>query len=124
MERGFQIEIQKGLKNEERIAAIEFANWFVNESLTHDMSWRHLTNGGWGTNWEGGALRRGGKGWSVQLRGKNLNEMEIELIFRRASKNRRIFQIVRKKLFGIGQDKVTYGEIPTEFYCRYGEIKG
>jgi len=38
MNRGFQIEIQKGLALKERRIAIEYANWFIKEVLEHGMS--------------------------------------------------------------------------------------
>jgi len=126
MNRGFQIEIQKGLTLKERRIAIEYANWFIKEALEHGMSWKHLTDGGWNPNeYQGGRLRRGGLGWSVWSKIEKYDD--INLVFRRASKNRRIFQIIRRNLLGhelITKTKVQYGEIPTEFYCRYGEIKG
>jgi len=137
MKKGFQIEIQKDLSEEEKVVAIKFANEWTKDIIDNDLSWKDRTRGGWRSLYKRGVV-------GFRLRDNS------ELYFRRASRSRRIFQIVRGKdlkiepqemkyggTFDGGLDgcmcpghlgglKVStkYGDIETEVYCTVGNIKG
>lgn len=84
---GYRIEIEKDLGLTDKYSAIRFANEFIGE-VTVNGNWNHLTGGGW----------KGGRHWPIQrgVYGKSIGGSP-NLVFRRASKNKRIFQIVNKK---------------------------
>jgi hypothetical protein len=138
MSLGFQIEIAKNLNTAERKLAVEFAHKWTQEVLKNGLSWKNETRGGWKSFYKRGVA------------GLRIPKAD-GLYFRRASKSRRIFQIVRGTDLNIspqirrwgdehsgvlgtkcmcpdheGGLKVNnkYGDIPTEVYVRVGEIKG
>lgn len=141
MKKGFAIEIQEGLSADELSQAISVANKFVKEWIENDGSWKNKTRGGWESFYKRGKLgehikTHDGKQW-----------VDHGLYFRRASRGRRIFQIVRgvdltvpaqiKNKRGLkgGQNEPHSGGIPTgECDCpfhsgslkvstKYGDIK-
>jgi len=84
MKKGFQIEIQKNLTDEEREVAEKFANKWVSEVSAKDLSYAKAmrTEGGY-CSW----YKRGTLGQRID---------DGNLYFRRASRTKRIFQIVHK----------------------------
>jgi|GEM_PF-4244734 hypothetical protein len=84
--KGFAIEIQDSLGLSHRRQAEEFATWFIGE-VTVRSNWNHLTCGG--------PRPSDDKHWPLQ-RGVYGHEIgHSGLVFRRACKNQRIFQIVK-----------------------------
>ena len=87
--KGFQIEIEQGLEKHENDQAIKVANEFIKHWIEHDGSWKDQTRGGWAS-----FLRRGKLGNTIRtVNGGKWDD--FGLYFRRASRGRRIFQIVR-----------------------------
>lgn len=82
MKNGIQIEIQKDLNEVEKFSATEFAKKFVIDYLKDGMKFKG-TKGGWHSFY-----RRG----TIGLRFDDDNR----LYFRRASKHRRIYQIIKE----------------------------
>jgi hypothetical protein len=149
MKKGFAIEIQEGLNEKEMASAIWEANDFIGSWIKNNGSWKEKSQvGGWSS-----FLRRGTVGYPIRTRPipTTIDGQQSGLYFRRASKSRRIFQIVRAcdlnlkpnqtmKHGGVSEKigsmcmcpghegalKVStkYGEIKTKTYCMIGEIKG
>jgi len=153
MNKGFQIEIQKDLTDEEKEEAIKFANKWISDVAKEQLSWAKAmgTEGGWHSWYKRGTL------------GHRL-DTKSNLYFRRASRTKRIFQIVHKDNIKLAKDKdgdsimkstthlnrwgekstikdagegcmcptctgmlkVTnkYGDTETSVYCTIGEISG
>lgn len=130
--KGFAIEIQDSLGLEHRRRAEEFANWFIGEVAVRG-NWNHLTGGG---------PRPGDdKHWPLQrgVYGKTIGNSG--LVFRRACKNQRIFQIIlAKELRLLDSDKESpckcimhqggqrvvnkYGDIKCFRYYSTGQTRG
>ncbi len=83
MKNGIQIEIQIGLSETEDKEARLFSNNFLKEYITNGMKFKN-TQGGYYSYYKRGV---------VGLRFSR----ELNLYFRRASKNKRIFQIVKEE---------------------------
>lgn len=131
MKRGFQIEIQKDLNPDELSSAESFAKSFIINTLKDPAMKYNGENckGGWESYYKRGTL------------GKLLGGC---LVFRRVSKNRRVFGVVRlNELVRIDDNlipseklcrcPVCSGSIPVKWknkkpetfiYCKVGEIKG
>ncbi len=136
MKSGFQSEIATNLDLDQMKIATEFANKWISDVVKNNLSWKDSTQGGWK---------------SFYKRGIAGLKLENGLYFRRASKSRRIFHIVK------GEDLVIkpqvmkhgsehdgklgtkcmcpghegglvvenkYGDIETTLYARIGSIKG
>lgn len=88
MNKGFQILIEDELSSDLDNEAIDFANKWVTRVINNDCSWRDQTWGGWKSY-----LRRGIFGFFISSK-KNTFE---DLVFRRISKHKRIFGILRAK---------------------------
>ncbi len=146
MNKGFQIEIQEGLTDDEAHVALKEANWFIKEVTGHGMSWKHMTEGGYRSFYKRGTL-------GVRIRNKD-DSGDSGLYFRRASRTKRIFQVVRGADLNVksgqamnydeaephngklgsacrcpnheGSLKVDtkYGDIKTDVYCTIGVISG
>jgi hypothetical protein len=96
MKNGIQIEIQKDLNEVEKNSAIEFAKKFVGDYLKDGMKFKG-TQGGWHSFYRRGTI------------GLKFDD-ENKLYFRRASKHRRIYQIIREcelKMVPVGDEFVT-----------------
>ena len=78
------IKIQILLTAEELKEAISYANFFINEYKTHNKSWRHLSRGG---HPNGLSIQRNKFG--------RLFSTKHNLVFRRISKNKPIFAIIK-----------------------------
>jgi hypothetical protein len=89
VKKGFAIEIQEGLTDVENKQAIEAANKFIKDWIEHYGKWGKATRGGWMSY-----QRRGKLGEKIKTHdGKNW--IDHGLYLRRASRGRRIYQIVR-----------------------------
>ncbi len=152
MKKGFQIEIQEDLTEHEKELAILFSDGFLKRYLEDGKTW--YTKGGYKPY-----LRRRMFGWDLSpssiFKGVPedkkyshlLTKGSYGLVFRRASKARRIFQIVRNNLITLrngekviknagdsmcmcrhhgGLEKVStkYGDIKTKVYLTIGDLKG
>ena len=134
MNKGFRIEIEKGLTSEQKCKAEAFATKWAADTLQNDGSWvERWSRGGWRSY-----LRRGTFGH--RLSGREVTE--DALVFRRISKRRRIFAVMRaahlRNLDGspvntqqcmcpehLGGTRVTVPAMPeTKKFVEYGEIKG
>ena len=136
MGRGFQIEIAKNLDLDQLNVATTFAKKWITEVIANDLSWKQETSGGWKSFYQRGVA------------GLKISD---GLYFRRASKSRRIFQIVRgddliikpqimkhgsehdgrlgTKCMCPGHEgglvvENKYGDIDTFVFARIGDIKG
>ncbi len=135
MNKGFRIKIERGLSAEDKKKAQDFATKWALEVIENDCSWvERWSRGGWSSY-----LQRGTFGYSLNGRGaKN----EDDLVFRRISKRRRIFAVMRAKhlrnLDGseidfkgcmcpdhLGGTRVIMPQRPAlKTFMEYGEIKG
>lgn len=82
MSKGFQIEMQDGLTSDEQVTALSFIDGFISKLGDGGVDYGRLTNGSY-RRW---ALRRNVLGYVFGKSG---------LVFRRVSKNRRVFAVVR-----------------------------
>jgi hypothetical protein len=92
MKKGFEIQIQKNLSPEERAKAVEYANKFIKDTCGHPtMNYLGMEKmGGYTTGlWRG---RFGMNIWN-------------DLVFRRISKNKRAFGIVKQDTLEVHNDK-------------------
>lgn len=135
MNKGFRIEIERGLSAEEKALAREYADNWAMKVIENNCSWRAQTKGGWLSY-----LRRGTFGHWVN--GIQTSKSPEELVFRRISKSKRIFGIMRashlRHLDGseintkqcmcprhLGGTRVTVPNPPEmKQFIEYGEIKG
>jgi len=83
MTKGFQIEIQKELTEEESRAAIDFANEWISKTCSKDMQFLLKGKGG-----HRSYIRRNRFGYM-------LNDKVNDLVFRRISTHKRIFGIIK-----------------------------
>ena len=135
MNKGFRIEIEKGLTSKQKQEAEAFVTKWTTETLGNDGSWvERWSRGGWKSY-----LRRGTFGY--RLSGMKTT-LEDGLVFRRISKRRRIFAVMRaghlRNLDGtpvntqqcmcpehLGGTRVTVPVMPeTKKFIEHGEIKG
>lgn len=133
MKQGFQIEIQKDLSSELKAIAEKYADKFIQHTKENNGSWKDWSRGGWDRR-----LTRGVVGITIH---DSNHRPDNALVFRRASKTRRIFQIVKRDLViqpehrsrcvcgkyghsGGTKAIVKYGDIPCEIYYQTGFIKG
>jgi hypothetical protein len=151
MKKGFQIEIQSSLTEEEKYLAVKFSDKFLASWLQNGKTW--YSKAGYKPMY-----RRRVRGLDLaphnvfagESQDKKYNHLMNEahtygLVFRRASKGRRIFQIVKDDMIvprdkdksgyckhGCicrhhgGKDKMAtkYGDIKTNVYLTIGDIKG
>jgi hypothetical protein len=92
MKKGFEIQIQKSLSPEERAKAVEYANKFISDTCKHPkMNYLGMNKmGGYTTG-----LWRGRFGFNIWN----------DLVFRRISKGRRVFGIVKQETLEVFNDK-------------------
>lgn len=97
----FEIYIQKNLTEEEKNKAKEFCQFFVDKTLS-DPKKRYFgcTGGGYTSG-----LWRGRLGLAVFYGQPGVKEWDKNLIFRRISKNKRKFAVVRKDTLEVYNDK-------------------
>ena len=102
MKKGFAIQIQLSLSEEEKKVAEDFANKFIIGTLKNDMLYsKHLnTRGGYSSY-----LKRGVLGLKIKGHGPTTDDT---LYFRRISRNQRVFGIVRLDTM---QEKGTYEDL-------------
>jgi hypothetical protein len=151
MKKGFQIEIQSDLTEDEKYIAIKFADKFLIKWLESGKTW--YSKAGYKPMY-----RRRVRGldlcsynvWAGEIHNKKYDYLinkynNYGLVFRRASKNRRIFQIVKSELIvprnseenicihggcmcrhhgGKYKMATKYGDIKTNIYLTIGDIKG
>lgn len=108
MNNGIQIEIQKDLNAAESKEAKDFANKFLETYLKDGMKFK--TNGGWYSYYRRGTL------------GQRLSR-ESGLYFRRASKNRRIYQIVRSSELKLCQGQTDSDTMTNTIVTKDGKYK-
>jgi hypothetical protein len=134
MNKGFRIEIEKGLTSKQKQEAEAFATKWAADTLKNDGSWvERWSRGGWRSY-----LRRGTFGHRLSGR----ETTPDTLVFRRVSKKRRIFAVMRathlRNLDGsevnteqcmcpehLGGTRVMVPVMPDmKTLVEYGEIKG
>ena len=136
MKIGFRIEIQNDLNEQELEVAKKFADYFIEKSK--DGKYPYKTDGGRSSK---AFWRRGIVGFSINSKEIERirfgsKENEINLIFRRHSRNKRIFAVVREECLEFeseqcpcalhkGGKKAKYKVRPKTFiYYEIGDIKG
>jgi len=135
MNKGFRIEIQKGLTDDEYKSAIKFVDHWVADVMAHGCSWKHKTRAGYSSYY-----RRGRYGQGVW--DPDTGEESNTLVFRRHTLHKRIFAVVRIDTLESrtdtplkldqcvcpihrGGQKVKYKTRPeTDIYLEVGDIKG
>lgn len=87
MNKGYRIVIEEGLSQEQQEIAEKVANTFIEYANEHDGYWKGQTGGGWSS-----ALRRGiyGQSW-----GPGIDLRKVGLVFRRVSRGRRVFGVIK-----------------------------
>jgi len=135
LKTGYRIEIQKDLSEEQMIAAKRAADNFID--MTLEKSGKYGDGGRTSSSW----YKRGILGYFIDSDGKITSEI-TELIFRRHTRNKRIFAIIKLDtlilpngdpiklnncmcVYHRGGQKVTYKVRPETFlYFEIGDIKG
>ncbi len=110
MNNGIQIEIQESLSFTENEIAQKFAKKFISQYIYDDMKFKD-TYGGWRSFY-----RRGTIGYRF--------DTNNDLYFRRASKSRRIYQIIKGselKVVPIGDDFKTKNSVHLKRYKGEGQ---
>jgi len=132
--KGFSIEIQDGLSEDDLKIAKDYANEFI-AIVTTKGNWNHLTCGGFRDFDD--------KHWPLQrgVYGRSILASNYRLVFRRGCKNKRIFQIVEAKNLRLKDPKYEfkcpcivhgggqrvqniYGDIKCSEFYRVGDIRG
>lgn len=138
MKKGYRIEIQSDLDEYQQELAKKKADWFIEQVTKNNGQWNHLTRGG---HPNGLPLQRGVFGYSIRGERNSSEVNYTELVFRRISRNRRIFGIVTPDRLRtkqgekvnlnqcickrhLGGERVDMLETDTYIYHEEGEIKG
>ena len=93
MNKGYRIEIEKGLSFEQQKYALRYADKFIKETSEDGGYWNKRGGGG-----RTHCYKRGTLGWHIgYFTSPSDKEKDLNLVFRRKLRNKRVFVVMQKK---------------------------